>query len=285
MKAKKICVFIGIFLSVLIVLSALVTFSQKGGLSLGERVAVVRVEGPLLEAKSVVDEIKGYVKDSSIRAIVLRVNSPGGGVVPSQEIYDEVRRAVAVKKVVVSMGAVAASGGYYISAPASRIIANPGTITGSIGVIMEVPNIRELMNKLGIQTEVIKSGKHKDIASVFRGIGKEEREILQRVMDDVHEQFISAVAEGRKMPVEKVRPIADGRIFSGRQAVQAGLVDELGDLDHAVKTASRMAGIRGEPEVVTKKEKSPILDLLSGRFPEGLSKIIPKLELKYIYMQ
>ncbi|MFO0754466.1 MAG: signal peptide peptidase SppA [Thermodesulfovibrionales bacterium] len=285
MKAKKICVFIGIFLSVLIVLSALFTLSQKSGISLGEKVALVRVEGPLLEAKSIVDEIKGYVKDSSVRAIVLRVNSPGGGVVPSQEIYDEVRRAVAVKKVVVSMGSVAASGGYYISAPASRIVANPGTITGSLGVIMEVPNIRELLNKIGIQAEVIKSGKHKDIASVFRGIGKEEREILQGVMDDVHEQFIAAVAEGRKMPVEKVRPIADGRIFSGRQAIQAGLVDELGDLDHALQTAARMAGIRGEPEVVTKKEKSPILDLLNGRFPEGLAKIIPKLELKYMYLQ
>lgn len=285
MKAKKICVFTGIFLSVLIVLSALFTLSQKSGISLGEKVALIRVEGPLLEAKSIVDEIKEYVKDASIRAIVLRVNSPGGGVVPSQEIYDEVRRAVAAKKVVVSMGSVAASGGYYISAPASRIIANPGTITGSIGVIMEVPNIRELLNKLGIQTEVIKSGKYKDMASVFRGVGREEREILQGVMDDVHEQFIAAVAEGRKMPVEKVRPIADGRIFSGRQAIQAGLVDELGDLDHAVRTAARMAGIRGEPEVVSKKEKSPILDLLSGRLPEGLAKIIPRLELKYIYLQ
>ncbi|MCC6345743.1 MAG: S49 family peptidase, partial [Nitrospirales bacterium] len=129
------------------------------------------------------------------------------------------------------------------------------------------------------------SGKYKDMASVFRGVGREEREILQGVMDDVHEQFIAAVAEGRKMPVEKVRPIADGRIFSGRQAIQAGLVDELGDLDHAVRTAARMAGIRGEPEVVSKKEKSPILDLLSGRLPEGLAKIIPRLELKYIYLQ
>jgi protease-4 len=284
MKVKKTCIFITAFLAALVLLSAFITFSRKS-MSFGEKVALVRVEGPILEAKSVVDEIKEYTKDPSIKAILLRVNSPGGGVVPSQEIYGEVRRAVAVKKVVVSMGSVAASGGYYISAPANRIIANPGTITGSIGVIMEVPNIKGLMDKLGVKSEVVKSGRHKDLASIFRGIGNEERAILQGVMDDVHEQFISAVAEGRRLPVEEVRKIADGRIFSGRQAVKAGLVDATGDLEFALKETAKIAGIKGEPEVVTKKDKSPILDLLSGRIPESLLKIIPKMELKYIYTQ
>ncbi|MBI3592174.1 MAG: signal peptide peptidase SppA, partial [Nitrospirae bacterium] len=199
------------------------------------------------------------------------------------EIYGEVRRAVAAKKVVVSMGPVAASGGYYISAPANKIIANPGTITGSIGVIMEVPNIKGLMDKLGVKSEVIKSGRHKDIASVFRGIGPEEREILQGVMDDVHSQFIKAVSDGRRLPLEDVRKIADGRIFSGKQAIKAGLVDELGDLEYAVRAAAKIAGIKGEPEVVTKKEKSPILDLLNGKIPEGVSRIMPSTELKYMY--
>ncbi len=282
MKTKKTCLFITLFFVVLIFISIIFTLLQKE-VSIGDKIALVRVEGPILEAKSVVDELKGHVKNRSIKAIVLRVNSPGGGVVPSQEIYGEVRKAAAAKKVIVSMGSLAASGGYYISAPATRIIANPGTITGSIGVIMEVPNIKELMSKLGIKAEVIKSGKHKDIASVFRGIGKEEKEILQGVMDDVHEQFIGAVAEGRRMPVEDVRKIADGRIFSGKQALKAGLVDELGDLEFAIKTAAKMAGIKGEPEVVTKKERSPIMDLLSGRIPEGVYRLMPKVQLKYMF--
>ncbi|BCB95392.1 multidrug transporter [Dissulfurispira thermophila] len=249
-----------------------------------DKVALVNIEGPILHAKQTVDEIKEYVKDKSIKAIVLRVDSPGGGVVPSQEIYEEVRKAATQKKVVVSMGSVAASGGYYISAPANKIIANPGTITGSIGVIMEVPNIKGLMDKIGVKTEVIKSGRHKDIASVFRGIGKEEREIIQGVMDDVHEQFIKAVSDGRKIPVENVKKIADGRIFSGRQALKVGLVDELGDLEYAIKTAAKIAGIKGEPEVVTKKEKSTLLELLNGRISESVSKVVPKIELKYMYM-
>ncbi len=283
MKAKKIFIFIAAFILFLLVLSSFLTFFQRK-ISFGNKVAIVRIEGPIIEAKSIIDEIDGYAKDSSIKAIVLRVNSPGGGVVPSQEIYDGVKKAAALKKVVVSMGSVAASGGYYISAPATKIVANPGTITGSIGVIMEVPNVKGLMDKLGLKTEVIKSGKHKDIASPFRSIGAEEREILQSVMDDVHEQFIAAVSAGRKLSVEAVRKIADGRVFSGRQAIKAGLVDELGDLDYAVKAAARMAGIKGEPEIVTKKEKSSLLDLFRSEIHESVSKLLPSLELKYMYV-
>jgi len=282
MKIKKTCVLVAAFFLFLIVLSALFTFFQRK-VSFGGKVALVRVEGPIMEAKSIIDEIDGYVKDDSIKALVLRVNSPGGGVVPSQEIYDEVKRAAAKKKVVVSMGSLAASGGYYISAPASKIVANPGTITGSIGVIMEVPNVKVLLDKIGVKTEVIKSGKHKDLASPFRAMGEEERAILQGVMDDVHAQFIAAVSEGRKMPVDKVREIADGRVFSGRQAIKAGLVDELGDLEYAIKAAAKMVGIKGEPEVIAKKEKNHILDLLSGRIQESVSKILPSPELKYMY--
>lgn len=283
MKIKKTCIFIALFFVVIIVISAIFILF-RGEVPLKEKVALVNVEGPILQAKHTVDEIKEYEKDKSIKAIVLRIDSPGGGVVPSQEIYEEVRKAAAQKKLIVSMGSVAASGGYYISAPASRIIANPGTITGSIGVIMEVPNIKGLMDKIGVKTEVIKSGKHKDIASVFRGIGSEEREIIQGVMNDVHEQFIKAVSDGRRIPVEDVRKIADGRIFSGNQAAKIGLVDELGDLEYAIKVAAKMAGIKGEPEVVRKKEKSPLLELLNGKISESVSKVVPKIELKYMYM-
>ncbi|HSW64430.1 MAG TPA: signal peptide peptidase SppA [Dissulfurispiraceae bacterium] len=283
MRLRKSVIIIGAFLLTLLLLSAFLTLLQKD-VSIKERVALIRVEGPIIEAKSTIDELKGYVKDKSIKAIVLRVNSPGGGVVPAQEIYEEVKKAVATKKIIVSMGSVAASGGYYISAPASLVIANPGTITGSIGVIMEVPNFKGLFDKLGVKSEVIKSGKHKDMASVFRGIGDEERKIVQGVMDDVHDQFIQAVADGRKMPVEQVRKIADGRIFSGNQAKKAGLVDDIGDLEYAISVAAKMAGIKGEPEVVTKKEKNTLLELLKGEIPERFMKYAPNLELKYQYM-
>lgn len=283
MKIKKACVFIMVFFIALIALSALLTFFAND-MPMREKVALVRVEGMILQSKRTVDEIKEHTKNRAIKAIVLRVDSPGGGVVASQEIYEAVKKAAAKKKVVVSMGAAAVSGGYYIAAPASKIIANPGTITGSIGVIMEIPNITGLMDKIGVRSEVIKSGKHKDLASAFRDMGREEREILQDLLDDVHEQFIQAVSEGRRMPIENVKKIADGRVFSGRQALKIGLVDELGDLDYAIKTAARMAGIKGEPHVVIKKERSPFLDLLQGRVPDAWSRIIPSVELKYLYI-
>ncbi|MCI0469032.1 MAG: signal peptide peptidase SppA [Nitrospirae bacterium] len=283
MKTKRTCIFITIFLAALLAVSALFTF-MRGEISLNERIALVRVEGPILRSKAIVDEIKGYAKDASVKAIVLRVDSPGGGVVPSQEIYEEVKKAANKKKVVVSMGSLAASGGYYISAPASRIIANPGTITGSIGVIMEIPNLKGLMDKIGVKTEVIKSGRHKDIASVFRGIGAEERKILQGVMDDVHEQFITAVSKSRNKPINEIRKIADGRIFSGRQALKAGLVDELGDLEHAVNVAAKLAGIKGEPHVIHKKERFSILDLLKEKISTTLPDIEPRMGFKYMYI-
>ncbi|HBR22331.1 MAG TPA: signal peptide peptidase SppA [Nitrospiraceae bacterium] len=278
---KKACLFITGFLILLIVISVIFAVFQKN-VPLGEKVAVVRIEGPIMDSKNTTDEIKGYLKDASIKAIVLRVDSPGGAVAPSQEIYEEVKKATLKKKVIVSMGSVAASGGYYISAPADRIIANPGTLTGSIGVIMEIPNIEGLMNKIGVKTEVIKSGRHKDIASAFRKMGKEERLILQGVLDDVHEQFIKAVSEGRKIPFDEVKKLADGRIFTGRRAMEVRLVDELGTLEDAIATAGRLAGIKGEPEVVTKKERFSITDLLRGKFPKELSELFPTVKIKYL---
>jgi protease IV len=280
MKVSKVLLFSFLFILGLIIISLIYTAVNR---SAREKVALVRVEGPIIEAKSVVEEIKGYVKDSSVRAIVLRVDSPGGGVVPSQEIYEQVIKAKAAKKVVVSMGSVAASGGYYISAPADRIIANQGTITGSIGVIMVVPNLKGLLDKVGIRTEVVKSGKNKDLASVFRGIGDEERAIIQGVMDDVHEQFIAAVSDCRKIPIEKARAIADGRIFSGRQAITVGLVDEVGDLEYAIRSAAKLAGIEGEPEVISKAEKGALSRLLEGKMPEEISRVLPDFSLRYMY--
>ena len=279
----KKAVLIFVILFVLFVFISLIVVLFQKNLPVGDRIALIRIEGPIIDSKETLDELKDYVKDTSIKAIVLRIDSPGGGVAPSQEIYEEVRKAVAKKKIVVSMGSVAASGGYYIAAPATKIVANPGTLTGSIGVIMEIPNIESLMNKIGVKTEVIKSGQHKDIASIFRGIKKEEREILQDVLDNVHEQFVEAVAEGRKMVHDDVKRIADGRIFTGQQALKVGLVDELGNLEDAMKAAAKLSGIKGEPVVVTKKEKFSFIDLLRGKMPKELADIFPSVKVKYLF--
>jgi len=279
---KKTCVVISIVLLCLMVISLSLTLLQKK-LPLGSRVALVRIEGPILDSRVIVEELKEHTKDRSIKAIVLRIDSPGGAVAPSQEIYEEVKKAAAAKKVVVSMGSIAASGGYYIAAPADLIIANPGTLTGSIGVIMEIPNIEGLMTKIGITTEVIKSGKHKDMASAFRKMGVEERELLQGVMDNVHDQFIKAVAAGRKLKVEDVKAIADGRIFSGEQAKALKLIDELGTLEDTIKKTAELAGISGEPDLVEKKEKTSLVELLKSRFPKELTDIFPTLRIKFLY--
>ncbi len=278
---KKVCIAIIVLFLVLAVVSALIVLFHKG-MPIGDKVAVLRVEGPILDSKATIEELTEYVKDPSVKAIVLRVDSPGGVVPPCQEIYEEVKKAVAKKKIIVSMGSAAASGGYYISAPATRIFANPGTLTGSIGVIMELPNIEGLLNKVGVKAEVIKSGKYKDMASMFRSMGGKERNILQGVLDDVHQQFIDVVAEGRKMSPEEVKKIADGRVFTGRQAMNAGLVDEMGDLEDAIKAAGRLAGIKGEPTVVTKKEKLSVIDILRGQLPKELTEIFPTMKMKYI---
>lgn len=217
----------------------------------GNAVALVRVEGPILDARKVVETIRTHQRDQGIKAMVLRVNSPGGGVVPSQEIHDAVVAFQAAgKPVVVSMGTVAASGGYYIAAPADAILANPGTLTGSIGVIMSMTNVEGLMDKLGLTNVTIKSGANKDVGSPFRTMTDADRALLQGVMDDIHDQFIQAVADGRGREADEIRPLADGRVFSGQQAVAEGLVDALGNLDAAVKKAGMLAGIDGRPRVI-----------------------------------
>lgn len=279
---KKICLIMSGLLAVLIVISLALALMQKN-MPLRHKLALVRIEGPIMDSKDLVEEIREYAKDNSIKAIVLRIDSPGGAVAPSQEIYAEVKKAAAAKKVIVSMGSIAASGGYYIAAPATRIFANPGTLTGSIGVIMEIPNVEELMKKIGVKSEVIKSGKNKDIGSAFRPMQPEGRQILQDVLDNVHAQFIKAVADGRKLKIEDVRSLADGRIFSGEQAHALKLVDELGTLEDATRAAAKMAGLGEDPDVVSKKDRLSFLDMLRGKFPKEFSDIIPAVKIKYQY--
>ncbi len=280
---KKVILALLILFFLFVISGVLFVILQKN-IPIGDRIALIRIEGIIVDSKDTVEELKDYVKDPSVKAIILRIDSPGGAVAPSQEIYEEVKKAAAKKKILVSMGSIAASGGYYIASPATKIIANPGTLTGSIGVIMEIPNIEGLLTKLGIKTEVIKSGKHKDIASMFRGIKKEEREILQGVMDNVHEQFIKAVAEGRKMLIEDVKKIADGRVFTGEQALKLGLIDELGNLEDTIQTAAKLSGIKGEPVIISKKEKFSFIDLLKGRMPNEWADIFPAVRLKYLFI-
>jgi len=243
-----------------------------------DRIGLIRVEGVILDAKDTVADLKRFGNSSSVKAIVLRIDSPGGGVVPSQEIHDAVQRVRTKhnKTIVASMGTVAASGGYYIAAAADRIVANPGTLTGSIGVIMELVNLEGLLKKVGVEGVVVKSGHYKDIGSPFRKMSAEDRRILQSVMDDVHAQFIEAVAEGRSLDVDAVRTLADGRIFTGRQALDADLVDELGDLEDAVHIAADMVGIEGEPRLVEPKKRFSVRELIESRV-QGL---LPKFEIQ-----
>ncbi len=242
-----------------------------------DRVALIRIEGVILDAQATISELKQYSENPLVKAIVLRIDSPGGGVVPSQEIHDAVKRVKnkSNKAVIASMGTVAASGGYYIAAATDRIIANPGTLTGSIGVIMEMANFEGLMKKVGVEGVVIKSGRFKDVGSPLRKMSDEERKLLQSVMDDVHHQFIQAVADGRSLEVSDVEPLADGRIYTGRQAKEARLVDELGDLDDAIHIAADIAGMEGEPKVVEPRKLFSFRDIIESRW----SSVFPKLEL------
>ncbi len=228
-----------------------------------EKIAIVDIKGVIIDSQPVIEKLIKFRKNEKVKAVVLRIDSPGGAVGPAQEIYAEVKKVQREKKVLVSVGSAAASGGYYIACAADKILANPGSITGSIGVIVESVNVEELLHKLGLRTTVIKSGKHKDIGSPTRRMTAEEKKLLQGVLDSVHEQFIRAVAEGRKIPLEKIRPLADGRIFTGDQARSLGLVDELGNLEDTIAMAAKLVGIKGEPEVIyPEKKRFSLLELL-----------------------
>ncbi|MCI5071776.1 signal peptide peptidase SppA [bacterium] len=236
--------FIVIFLLGIVIELGMIVAILKGDANPDGNIAVVEVQGAIDGSMDTVKLLKKYEEKKEVKAIVLRVNSPGGVVGSSQEIHDEIKRINKGKKVVVSMGDVAASGGYYIAAPAEKIIANPGTITGSIGVIANYFIFGDALKKLNIRWELIKAGKNKDIGSPLRNLRPEERKIMQDMMDDMHDQFIEAIAQGRKLDKATVSNLADGRVYSGRQAKQVKLVDELGGLEYAIKAAAKLANIK-----------------------------------------
>lgn len=239
-------------------------------------------------ADSIVEKINSFAKNSRVKAIIIRINSPGGTVGATQEIYDSIIRARKKGiKVVASLGDIAASGGYYVASASDKIVANRGTITGSIGVLITSPNLKELFEKYGIKYNVIKSGKHKDILAFWRDLSAEEQELLQITINNVYEQFVKAVSEGRKIKVEKIKEIADGRIFSGEQAFEIGLIDDLGGFEEAKDLAARLAHIKGEP-VILKDIPSPFEKIFKLLNTETGSKIrnvdiLDKTPLKYLY--
>lgn len=231
----------------------------------GEKVGVIEITGIITDSQNIINNLKRFREDDSVKAIVLRIDSPGGGVGPSQEIFREVRKTVIKKKVVASMGAIAASGGYYVAVGADEIMANPGTITGSIGVVMGFTNFQNLLQKIGLVPVVIKSGEYKDIGSPFREMKKEERKILEDFAKKIHRQFIMAIVEGRNMDLSKVEALADGRIFTGEESKGLRLVDRLGNLEDAIEWAGRLGGIEGKISTVYAREKEfSILQFFMG---------------------
>jgi protease-4 len=254
-----------------VVLLILPMTGKAGFWAKSNKVGVVEVVGVITDSKATLNHLKKFRENEAIKAIVMRINSPGGAVGPSQEILEEIIKTRQKKKVVASMGTVAASGGYYIASGADIIMANPGTLTGSIGVIMNFTNIEKLTQKLGIDLYNLHAGKFKDVGSPTRPMTPVEREYLQKLLDNVHEQFIVDVARGRQMLAHKVREVADGRVFTGEVAKNLGLVDQLGNLPDAIELAGRLGGIKGKIDAVyLPKEKMSILSLLLGNDPEEI---------------
>lgn len=294
MSLKKILLIVaGLFggLVVLFIVSLMLGRLFLGGDShdfpASQGIGLVEVKGMIVDSREPIRQLRHFLKKDNVKAVVLRIDSPGGVVGPSQEIYEEVRKLAARKKVVVSMGSLAASGGYYIAAPASVIYANPGTITASIGVLIKFSNIEGLLDKVGVKSATIKTGPFKDAGAPDRPLSPEDRAMFQAVIDSTHEQFVRAVAEGRKLPLEDVRKIADGRVLSGEQAKSVKLVDKLGNLQDAIDEAGRLAGISGEPVVILPpKKKVNYLDLLAEgaeeTFNGALNKVVGRgLQVSY----
>jgi protease-4 len=237
----------------------------------GDKIGVVELMGVILSSEDVVRQIKKYREDKSIKGILLRVDSPGGAVVPSQEMYEEVKKTREKKPVVVSMGSLAASGGYYVSVGGTRLVANRGTLTGSIGVISEFLQLQEAMGKLGVDVKTIKSGKLKDAGSSTRKMNEMDEKYFQSLMDDVHRQFIKVVETERKLKHADAVEIADGRVFTGEQAVKMGLVDTLGTFEEAITIAAELSGIDGEPSLVKERVRRSFMDRMFGDVGESIS--------------
>ncbi|HEU20003.1 MAG TPA: signal peptide peptidase SppA [Deltaproteobacteria bacterium] len=277
--------FIGVVFLIVAYFVASLT-GEKRVLSSKDKVGVVMIKGVLNESSQINDQLEEYDRDNNVKAIVIRIDSPGGSVVPAQEVYDKILEVKKNKNVLVSMGAVAASGGYYIASAAEKIVANPGTITGSIGVIAQFPQMKELLDKIGLKSTIIKSGKYKDTGSPTREMTSDEKSLIQGVVDDIYNQFVEVVSLNRKIPKADIEAIADGRIFTGRQALSLGLIDYLGNMEYTIQLAAQLSGIEGKPEVVYPKKKRK--GIISYIFQEAVSTVVEELRteqtgIQYIY--
>ena len=254
---------VGIGLSVLIVAATAVALSfmgkkpQAAAALFSDKVAVVEIQGVIAKVQPILEDLDELRRDASVRAVVLRVDSPGGGAAASQEIYAEVSRLKAVKPVVCSMGSVAASGGYYVASPCTRIMANPSTITGSLSVISQIPDLEKLMATLGVRMQIIKTGELKAAGNMYRPLNEAERKMLETALEDTHQQFVRDVAKARGLPEDKVSALATGAIYTGRRAKQLGLVDNLGNFNDAVRLAAKLGGISGRPTLVRPQGDKP----------------------------
>jgi protease IV len=255
------------------------TLGEDGLPTGGPKVAVVEIEGIIVDGAAAVRELREHAENPSIKAVVLRINSPGGVVAPTQEIFAAIQRArKAGKPVVASLGAVAASGGYYVAVAADRIYANPGTLTGSIGVVMQLANLEGLLKKVGVDYVVVKAGAYKDVGNFARTMSPEERKMLQALLDDVYSQFVEAVSEGRGLEKKDVLAFAEGRIYSGQQALALKMVDELGGFEEAVEAAGKLANISGRPRLVYPRKKFSFRDLVESRLGlAGIGPLLPAL--------
>ena len=259
-------------------------FEPSSNLSFNEQIGVISIDGTISDSRVITSQLVKFRKNKKIKAIILRINSPGGSVGATQDIYREIQKTIQTKKVIASMGSVAASGGYYVAAAANKIVANPGTITGSIGVIMEFVRFKDLLNKIGINFEVIKSGEFKDIGSPLRELTERERKLLNALIEDIQKQFVKEVAAGRNLTVEEVQKIADGRIFSGARAKELGLVDMLGNFQDAVDIAKNMVGIKGEVTLVyPEKTKLDLWKLLIKTAADSVTQLLQNTKTQIEY--
>ena len=263
MKKRRVFIILGSIV-VLFFLMLVLLRTMSDGSPIGQKVAVIDIAGIISKSDATIKLIHTYRDDPSVKAIVLRIDTPGGSVAPVQEIFTELEKIE--KPIVASMGGSAASGGYYIACAADTIVANPGTLTGSIGVIMQFTRMKGLYDKVGLEHQVVKSGQFKDIGSPFRELTEQERAVLQATVDDVYNQFVDAIftARGNLLTRAEVLELADGRIFSGKQALESKLIDRLGNLPDAIKIAGELAGIDGKPRVLRPERRTSLFEQLLG---------------------
>ncbi len=248
------------------------------------KIGILEVKGLIVEAEEYLSAVKEFMSRSDIKGVLVRIDSPGGAIGPTQEVYEELKKLRKLKPVYVSMGGISASGGYYLALAGEKIFANPGTITGSIGVLIEIPNLEKLLDKLGIKGEVIKSGEYKDTGTIFRSLTPKERQYLEDKVKQLHQQFIKVVAMERSLPIEKVEVLADGRIYTGEEAKKLGLIDELGNYHTALEELKKRLGLKEIGVISLPRKKSFWERLLEEKSSLRLEKLLESLSYQPFFL-